>query len=89
MICVTLITLSIMAKINITFFIPYYILKGYTSFSSFHDFFSSLPDYERKSKKIISISKISKTTLYEMPFCMYQMTKRRRHKSKLQLAHNS
>ena len=27
--------------------------------------------------------------LYEMPYCMYQMTKRRRHKSKLQLAHNS
>ena len=49
----------------------------------------SLPDYERKSKKIISISQISKHTLYEMPFCMYQMTKRRRHKSKLQLAHNS
>ena len=24
-----------------------------------------------------------------MPYCMYQMTKRRRHKSKLQLAHNS
>ena len=42
----------------------------------------SLPDYERKSKKIISISQISKPTLYEMPFCMYQMTKRRRHKSK-------
>ena len=37
----------------------------------------------------ISISQISKPTLYEMPFCMYQMTKRRRHKSKLQLAHNS
>jgi len=35
----------------------------------------SLPDYERKSKKIISISQISKPTLYEMPFCMYQMTK--------------
>lgn len=49
----------------------------------------SLPDYERKSKNIISISQISKPTLYEMPFCMYQMTKRRRHKSKLQLAHNS
>ena len=49
----------------------------------------SLPDYEYKSKKIISISQISKPTLYEMPFCMYQMTKRRRHKSKLQLAHNS
>lgn len=31
----------------------------------------------------ISISQISKPTLYEMPFCMYQMTKRRRHKSKL------
>ena len=51
--------------------------------------FLSLPDYERKSKKIISISQISKPTLYEMPFCMYQMTKRRHHKSKLQLAHNS
>mgnify|MGYP006962776379 CR=1 FL=1 len=51
--------------------------------------FLSLPDYERKSKKIISISQISKPTLYEMPFCMYQMTKRRRHKSKLQLVHNS
>ena len=37
----------------------------------------SLPDYEHKSKKIISISQISKPTLYEMPFCMYQMTKRR------------
>ena len=49
----------------------------------------SLPDYEHKSKKIISISQISKPTLYEIPFCMYQMTKRRRHKSKLQLAHNS
>lgn len=49
----------------------------------------SLPDYERKNKKIISISQISKPTLYEMPFCMYQMTKRRRNKSKLQLAHNS
>ena len=35
----------------------------------------SFPDYERKSKKIISISQISKPTLYEMPFCMYQMTK--------------
>ena len=46
--------------------------------------FLSLPDYERKSKKIISISQISKPTLYEMPFCMYQMAKRRRHKSKLQ-----
>lgn len=34
------------------------------------------PDYERKSKKIISISQISKPTLYEMPFYMYQMTKR-------------
>ena len=51
--------------------------------------FLSLPDYEHKSKKIISISQISKPNLYEMPFCMYQMTKRRRHKSKLQLAHNS
>ena len=51
--------------------------------------FLPLPDYERKSKKIISISQISKPTLYEMSFCMYQMTKRRRHKSKLQLAHNS
>ena len=46
--------------------------------------FLSLPDYDCKSKKIISISQISKPTLYEMPFCMYQMTKRRRHKSKLQ-----
>lgn len=51
--------------------------------------FLSLPDYERKSKTIISISQISKPTLYEMPFSMYQMTKRRRHKSKLQLVHNS
>ena len=51
--------------------------------------FLSLPDYDCKSKKIISIRQISKPTLYEMPFCMYQMTKRRRHKSKLQLAHNS
>ena len=49
----------------------------------------SLPDYEHKSKKIISISQISKPTLYEMPFCMYQMIKWRRYKSKLQLAHNS
>ncbi len=38
--------------------------------------FLSLPDYERKSKKIISISQISKPTLYEMPDRMYQMTKR-------------
>ena len=51
--------------------------------------FLPLPDYEYKSKKTISIRQISKPTLYEMPFCMYQMTKRRRHKSKLQLAHNS
>lgn len=35
------------------------------------------------------IRQISKPVLYEMPYCMYQMTKRRRHKSKLQLAHNS
>ena len=51
--------------------------------------FLSLPDYECKSKMIISIRQISKLVLYEMPFSMYQMTKRRRHKSKLQLAHNS
>ena len=38
--------------------------------------FLSLPDYDCKSKKIISIRQISKPTLYEMPFCMYQMTKR-------------
>ena len=38
--------------------------------------FLSFPDYERKSKKIISISQISKPTLYEMPDWMYQMTKR-------------
>ena len=69
----------------IIFFIPYYI---FIPRSTNHSLLS-LPDYERKSKKIISISQISKPTLYEMPFCMYQMTKRRRHKSKLQLAHNS
>ena len=60
----------------IIFFIPYYILKGYTSCSSFHDsFFPSLPDYECKSKKIISIRQISKLSLYEIPFSMYQITK--------------
>ena len=36
----------------------------------------SLPDYEYKSKKIISILQISKLVLYEMPSWMYQMTKR-------------
>ena len=51
--------------------------------------FLPLPNYEYKIRKTISIRQISKPTLYEMPFCMYQMTKRRRHKSKLQLAHNS
>ena len=44
--------------------------------------FLPLPDYEYKSKKTISIRQISKPTLYEMPFCMYQMTKRVRHKSR-------
>ena len=43
--------------------------------------FLPLPDYERKSKKIISISQISKLVLYEIPFSMYQMTKRVYHKS--------
>ena len=37
--------------------------------------FPSLPDYECKSKKIISILQISKLGLYEMPFSMYQMIK--------------
>ena len=43
--------------------------------------FPSLPDYECKSKKIISIRQISKLVLYEIPFSMYQMTKRVCHKS--------
>ena len=43
--------------------------------------FPSLPDYECKSKKIISIRQISKLILYEIPFSMYQMTKRVCHKS--------
>ena len=38
--------------------------------------FPSLPDYECKSKKIISILQMSKLSLYEMPFSMYQITKR-------------
>lgn len=70
----------------IIFFIPYlYIKRVIFHFPrSTNHSIPSLPDYERKSKKIISISQISKLGLYEMPFCMYQMTKRRRHKSKLQ-----
>lgn len=53
---------------EIIIFFIYYILNGYTSFSSFHDsFFPSLLDYECKSKKIISILQISKLALYEMP----------------------
>ena len=36
---------------------------------------------ECKSKKIISIRQISKLVLYEIPFSMYQMTKRVCHKS--------
>ena len=38
--------------------------------------FPSLPDYEYKSKKIISIRQISKLGLYEMPLSTYQMIKR-------------
>ena len=61
----------------IIFFIPYYILKGlYFIFLVPRFFFPSLPDYDCKNKKIISISQISKLGLYEMPFWMYQMTKR-------------
>ena len=61
----------------IIFFIPYYILKGlYFIFLVPRIILPSLPDYECKSKKIISISQISKPTLYEMPDWMYQMTKR-------------
>ena len=52
----------------IIFFIPYYILKGlYFIFLVPRIILPSLPDYECKSKKIISISQISKPTLYEMP----------------------
>ena len=54
--------------IEIIFFIPYYILKGlYFIFLVPRIILPSLPDYECKSKKIISISQISKPTLYEMP----------------------
>ncbi|MEE0424092.1 MAG: hypothetical protein UDO44_11870, partial [Prevotella sp.] len=75
-------TIPIIKEI-IIFFIPYYILKGlYFIFLVPRFFFPSLPDYEYKSKKIISIRQISKLGLYEMPFSMYQMTKRACHKSR-------
>ena len=74
-----LVVVTVTTIINeiIIFFIPYYILKGlYFIFLVPRFFFPSLPDYEYKSKKIISIRQISKLGLYEMPFSMYQMTKR-------------